>query len=107
MALQKTKELLSGVSGNYWKIISVHCDRLKLTLSCDIALFKDKPASDAGKPHMGLTHSFDSVKTKAQLAGDLTELAYQMITAQTAGVAPSIMSGKVIAYNDLKNSINI
>lgn len=107
MALQKSKELPSGVSGNYWKIISTSVDRLKSELSVKIALFKDKAASDAGKVNLGKVHTFSGVHSKPALAGDLTELGYEMIKLQCAGAAPSVVSGKLMAYNDLKNSIDV
>ena len=107
MALQKSKELPSGVSGNYWKIISTSVDRLKLELSVKIALFKDKDSSDQGKINLGKVHTFSGVHGKPALAGDLTALGYEMIKLQCSGAAPSAVSGKLMAYNDLKNAIDM
>lgn len=106
MALKKEKELPSGVSGEYWKIVSVQLDRIKLELTVKIALFKDKAASDIGKQAMGVSHSFSGIITKSQTEGDLVTAGYTMIKAQIAGEAPSVMSGKLLAYNDLKNAID-
>ncbi len=107
MALQKTKELPSDVSGNYWKIISTSVDRLKLELSVKIALFKDKDSSDQGKMHLGKAHTFNGIQTKQALAGDLTALGYDMIKLQCSGAAPSPLSNKLMAYNDLVGSVDV
>jgi hypothetical protein len=106
MALQKLKELPSGASGNYWKIISAQADRLNPQLIVKIALFKDKAASDASKQSMQV-HTFSGAKTKQELEGNLVELGYDMIKAQCAGAAPSAISGKLMAYNDLKNALDV
>jgi hypothetical protein len=107
MALQKSKELPSGSSGNYWKIISVSVDRVKLELSAKIALFKDKDSSDQGKKPLGLVHTFSGIQTKEALSGDLTGLAYDMIKTQCSGDQPSALSGKLMAYNDLVGSQDV
>jgi len=107
MALKKHKELPSGVVGEYWKIISVSADKVKSELTCRIALFKDKAASDSGKKILDLVHSFSGKKTKVELSGDLTSLAYEMVKQQCSGSAPSVLSGKLMAFNDLYGSEDI
>lgn len=106
MALQKDKELPSGVEGNYWKIIEARAEKKSSELVVKIALFKDKASSDSGKQHLGIVHSFNGVKTSQELLGNLFELGYNMIKSQCAGSAPNAMTGKLMAYNDLKNSID-
>lgn len=104
MALKKVKELPSGVQGEYWKIVEAKADKLKLELIVKISLFKDKVASDSGKINLGLSHSFSGKQSKQALSGDLTALGYEMIKEQCLGNSPSAISGKLMAYNDLKNS---
>ena len=106
MALEKVKELPSGVEGEYWKIIQATVDKTKMELTVKISLFKDHAASSAGKKPMGLIHSFSGIFSNEQLSGNLVELGYEMIKDQCAASAPGIASGKLMAYNDLKNSIN-
>lgn len=79
MALQKNKTLLNGVTGNYWKVISIECDRLALTLRCKISLFLSKDIADSNKASLGLVKSFLFQTTKDQLAGDITALSYILI----------------------------
>lgn len=99
MALKKVKELPSGVSGEYWKVIQVSADRLGLKLSAKIALFKDKAASDAGKQHLGLILSTEKQYTKEQLAGDLTALAYLMFKDKAANPNLVLNSDNMIRVN--------
>jgi hypothetical protein len=49
MALQKSKTLENGTSGEYWKIISVTIYDKKID-SIKIGLWKNKTASDDSKP---------------------------------------------------------
>ena len=44
MALQKTKQLPSGAEGNYWKVVQVSADKLKLELTVRVSLFLSKAA---------------------------------------------------------------
>jgi len=101
MALQKSKELPSGVVGEYWKIIEVKVDRLKNELCVRIALFKDKAASDAGKQSLGIVHLFSGIQNEEALTGELAALGYDMIKLQLSQPPPNAVSGKLIAYNDL------
>lgn len=107
MALQKSKELPSGVSGNYWKIIQPIPDPINLQLSVKVALYKDQETAEAKKQNLGIVHSFVFSVTKEQLLGNLFSLGYTLIKAQCAGAAPSPMSGKLMAHNDLKNAIDV
>lgn len=52
MALQKSKELLGGNSGNYWKVTHLDVDLINNRTVARISLFKDKAARDAGKTHI-------------------------------------------------------
>lgn len=106
MALKKVKELPSGATGEYWKIISVVADRSKLELTCRIALFKNKEASDAGKPHLGLVHSFTKPITKTESEDNLVEKSYVYIKQQIQGQSPSNLSPKKLAYNDLQGAVD-
>lgn len=106
MALKKAKELPSGIVGEYWKIIEAKADKKSSQLIVRIALFKDKQASDGGMQNLGIIHLFSGVKTSQELLGNLFELGYNMIKEQCSGTAPSAITGKLKAYNDLKNSID-
>lgn len=58
MAIQKTKVMANGHSGNYWRMLSIHLDRQSLKAVGRIALFKDKETSDAGGQPMGCIKDF-------------------------------------------------
>lgn len=107
MALQKDKELPSGVIGNYWKIVEARAEKDNCDLVVKIALFKDKAASDSGKKHLGLIHMFSGKKSSQELLGNLFELGYNMIKAQGSGTPPSQLSGKLQAFNDLSGAIDV
>ncbi len=59
MALQKTKELASGITGNYWKILQVNIDYLNSTSHVTIALYVDEEARAAGKNPLAEQQSFN------------------------------------------------
>lgn len=106
MALKKVKELPSGVQGEYWKIIEAKADRVKNMLSVKIALFKNQLSAQEGKQSLGIVHYFSQPCTKSQLEENLISLGYSIIKSQCAGAAPSIVSGKILAYNDLKGAVD-
>ena len=58
MAIQKTKVLKSGTVGNYWKIMTITIDAFNGKVIGQIALFKDKDASDNGAHPMNCIKTF-------------------------------------------------
>lgn len=82
MGIQKEKILNSGISGNYWRILSININRQAFKASAQLGLFKDKAASDAGKPHIGAVKSFDFTFTSSDLASvNLISFVYGKILA--------------------------
>lgn len=80
MAIQKSKTLASGATGNYWKVTSVTVNKQTMTLSAMMSLFMDSTHSTSAS--LGLTKSFSFPVTKTDLSGDLIALAYKKINAQ-------------------------
>lgn len=76
MALQKSKTLKSGLSGNYWKIVGEHYCRMSRVMTWHIALYKDRDASIGGLSHLGLVKPFSKALTYAESAGNRTEIGY-------------------------------
>lgn len=109
MALQKLKQLPSGAEGNYWKVVQVSADKLKLELTVRVSLFLSKAASDEGKASMGIHHTIQGNFTKQQLAGDLTALGYQLVKQYTSGAEPTNPTEglKIMAHRDLHGSVDI
>jgi len=52
MGLQKSLELETGVSGNYWKITRMNADYINNTIGVQLSLYKDKATRDANKSPM-------------------------------------------------------
>jgi hypothetical protein len=84
MAIQKEKTLKSGVTGNYWRITSVTIDRQNLTVIGQIALFRDKAASDAGMRPMPLVKTFKFPLVMSEIAPPTNLIAYVYVKIQAA-----------------------
>jgi hypothetical protein len=76
MAIQKSKTLPNGITGNYWRLTNISFDRDALSASARIALFKDKATSDSGAPHLGLVKHFSFTFTVPELISTTNVLAY-------------------------------
>lgn len=82
MAIQKTKTLPSGLSGNYWRILNINFDRTTLKAQGKIGLFKDAAASAAGKPHIPGTEKtfvFPFVVSDLAMPSNIIALVYTKI----------------------------
>lgn len=79
MAIQKSKTLANGASGNYWKITSESYDKPSFKCSWIITLFCDKAHADAGAPSLGFSKTYTHTATKEELSGDRTALGYKKI----------------------------
>lgn len=85
MAIRKVKQLPSGASGEYWKIISEQLDRISRKCTWSIALFKDQDASQSGNAHMGVIKAYSAILSPEQLlATNRTALGYEAIKAQAS-----------------------
>lgn len=80
MAIQKSKTLQNGATGNYWKITNISIDREKLVATCRVELFKDSSFSNIGS--LGSAKVFRVTVTKQQIAGDITAVCYTAIKTQ-------------------------
>lgn len=69
MAIQKSKSLNNGTSGNYWRILQIVIDREAYIARGRIGLFKDAATSAAGGTHLGLVKSFEFTFTMGEIAG--------------------------------------
>lgn len=66
MAIQKSKTLNNGASGDYWRITSINIDRQNLFITGTIALFKDAATSASGGTPLGCVKSFQFPFTIAE-----------------------------------------
>ena len=106
MALQKSKILATGVTGDYWKLISISLDRKTLCLSGRLALFLSQAASTAQKEHLGFVKNFSFTIQKEQQFDNLIALMYDLIKDRAnEEVVHNLFS--VPADPDLSNSIDV
>lgn len=91
MAIQKTKDLECGASGNYWKITNVHMDKQGLTVTWTISLFLDSTHAASRLPALPISkvYSLGSL-THDQTIGNLVALGYTTIVEQSAALIPNL-----------------
>ena len=83
MALQKSKTLPNGSTGDYWKVAQVIVDKKAMVLVCTISLFMNQTVADVVGPQtLGVSKYYTFPVTKDQLAGDIVALAYTLIIAK-------------------------
>jgi hypothetical protein len=76
MAIQKTKTLPSGVSGNYWRILSITLDTQSGIAVGRIGLFINQATSDAGGEPLPVVKSFSFSFTAAGLLAAPNVISY-------------------------------
>lgn len=84
MAIEKEKTLSSGVTGNYWRVVSITVDRQNLKVIGQLGLFKDKASSDAGKLPMPLIKTFKFPLVMAEIMPPTNLIAYVYTKIQAA-----------------------
>lgn len=104
MAIQKEKTLPSGVTGNYWRIQNITVDRQNLKVAGQIALFKDKESSDAGKLPMPLIKTFKFPLIMQDVAPPADIIAYMYLKIQEAA---NVVVTKDILGNDLPQATTV
>lgn len=98
MAIQKDKTLPNGAQGNYWRILSIVIDRQAFVATGRIALFKDKAASDAGKPPLGMVKSFNFTFQVSDIVGstNIISLIYSKITTKAETLITHSITGELL-----------
>lgn len=86
MAIQKTKTLPNGTSGNYWKITQVLCNKQTKVCSFEISLYLTKELADAGAPPLSVKKVFSSAVSAVDMTGNMIALGYTTIKAQAAAM---------------------
>jgi hypothetical protein len=82
MAIQKTKTLGSGASGNYWKITKCSYNRMSKVCEWTISLFKDYDHRNSTP--LPLHKVFFKTLSPTEAAMDRAALGYTTIAAQAA-----------------------
>lgn len=88
MAIEKEKTLPSGVTGNYWRIMTVTADRQNLTMICTIALFKDIVVGNTGFQPMGALKTFKFPLDIAEFSASTDILNYAYVKILAAAQVP-------------------
>lgn len=111
MALQKTKNLANGTSGNYWRIYTASFNRETLAVECTLKLYLDKTHADAGATSLGEIKSFKFSVSPSDLTGDIRVLVYTKILtyANSMIVPPFSPAGTAaqLADADLAGATNV
>lgn len=98
MAIQKSKTLPSGVTGDYWRITIITIDRQRLKIKGQIALFINAAASNEGKTPIGAYKSFEFPLVMEEIAPPTNLIAY--VYGKIIAAA-SVVVTKDFAGNDL------
>lgn len=98
MAIQKSKTLANGATGDYWRIIDISIDRQNLRISGRLALFKDAATSAAGAPPPGgkKTFHFDLVMSEFIAYPDVISFMYSKIMAYAESTIDYDINGSPI-----------
>lgn len=98
MAIQNSKTTAAGVTGNYWRFLTITVDRESFQVSGRIALFKDKATSDAGGTHLGLIKSFNFTYTMGDIsgAGDIVAFMYTKVLAKANTTVSKGIDGETL-----------
>lgn len=109
MALQKSKSLSNGTSGNYWRITKEHYDRITHIATWTISLFKDRDCGMAGAG-LGLHKTYYRELTPTEARGNRTELGYNFIKAKANEMVPKfppVVPPELVPYDaDLKDAVD-
>jgi hypothetical protein len=76
MAIQKSKTLQNGATGDYWRLLNITIDRTTFKASCQLALFKDAATSNSGAPHLGDVKTFHFSFTMGEISAASNIVAY-------------------------------
>lgn len=98
MALKKSKQLPNGVTGEYWKIVKIEADKIKLTLTVALDLFLNESKKDSASLNHLKVRSFKCLKEELQ--GDLAAIGYAKLKAHANLDLPNL-HGKGTHKGDL------
>lgn len=86
MAIQKSKTLANGTTGDYWKVTSEAYDKVTHLCTWVISLYLDHAHGTSHAPTLGLDKIYTYVATPEELMGNRTTLAYTQIKAKAASL---------------------
>lgn len=105
MAIQKTKTLPNGTSGDYWKITNVGIDRVEHKLIVTISLFLDASASSTGKQPLLSTKIYRLSFTSGELLSDLINVIYTKVKDQANTMVSTNILGQPITPQPFDDDI--
>jgi len=114
MAIEKSKTLSNGVTGNYWRITSILIDRQRMRVRGQIALFLNAESSAAGNQPIGAEKAFAFPLVLAEIAPPTNLIAYvygKIIAAASVPVTTDILGNPLpeptTVDPDLTGGINV
>lgn len=96
MALQKSKTLDNGATGDYWRITTAIFDRESLTCSCRIALYTSQTIANSANKHLNLIKTFNFSVASMDLSGDIRVLLYNKVKTLASTVVSTDLFGNPI-----------
>lgn len=96
MALQKSKTLGNGSSGNYWRLTNATFDREGLKVTCHIALYTSQSIANSANKHLGLVKYFEFSVVGMDLSGDIRALVYGKIKTLAATIVSTDAFGNAV-----------
>ncbi len=105
MAIKKTKNLASGVSGEYWKVTSVEIDTGDDKMKATITLFKDAAHAVSNHP-LGPEKVYRFDITSQQTEDNVVELAYEKIKARAESQVTRDTFGNTISPRDFDSDLS-
>lgn len=79
MALQKSKTLSNGATGDYWRVTNATFNRETCIVSCNLALYTSQAVANSANKHLGLIKHFRFSVNPAELSGSIVALVYGRI----------------------------
>lgn len=90
MALQKSKTLPSGESGDYWRVSDLSFHRSGMRLELVLSLYKSAALAAAGASPLPHSYRFSFVVTNQEIMGNVISMAYTKIKAAAAELVPPV-----------------
>ena len=108
MALQKSKTIPSGETGDYWRVSYLTFSRRGMRVEVLLSLYKSAAVAATGAPPLPASYSFSFTVTQTELMGNLVALGYAKIKAIIAELHTPVsgVGDPVSYYPDLVGAVD-
>lgn len=97
MAIQKSKTLPNGVTGDYWRITQVSIVSTNMTFNVTISLFLSQAAFMAGAKPLTSNKIYRLTFTGPDLVGDIIATTYGKVKAQASATVTRSITGAILS----------